>query len=233
MNRAQVLDRLDGLVATHSILAHPFYQAWQRGELTQGQLATYARIYYPHVAAFPGHLRDAVARATDADAREELARNLADELGQPAPHPELWLDFAEELGLDRAQVASDVVHRSAECMVETLRANARGTTAAALAALYAYESQQPEVSETKMHGLRDHYGITSDKGLRYFSVHATLDLEHRQGERETLGRCLDQGADADEVLGAAADTLKAYWQLLDGVCAEAGIACATAKAVIA
>ena len=45
MNRAQVLDRLDGLVATHSILAHPFYQAWQRGELTQGQLATYARIY--------------------------------------------------------------------------------------------------------------------------------------------------------------------------------------------
>ena len=178
-------------------------------------------------------MRDAVARATDADAREELARNLADELGQPAPHPELWLDFAEELGLDRAQVASDVVHRSAECMVETLRANARGTTAAALAALYAYESQQPEVSETKMHGLRDHYGITSDKGLRYFSVHATLDLEHRQGERETLGRCLDQGADADEVLGAAADTLKAYWQLLDGVCAEAGIACATAKAVIA
>ena len=108
-------------------------------------------------------------------------------------------------------------------MIETLRRRAGGSTAGALAALYAYESQQPEVSQTKMEGLQRHYDVLGQKGLAYFEVHSTLDREHRAGEREALGRCLDQGADADEVLGAAADVLGAYWRLLDGVCSEAGV----------
>jgi pyrroloquinoline-quinone synthase len=93
--------------------------------------------------------------------------------------------------------------------------------------MYAYESQQPEVSETKMKGLESYYDVSSKKGLSYFAVHATLDREHRQGEREALGRCLDQGADADDVVGAAEDALAAYWNLLDGVCEEAGVSLAT------
>lgn len=226
MNRAQALERLDGLVASRSILRHPFYQAWQAGELDRAQLAIYARVYYPHVAAFPGHLEDALARAVDPDIRDELAANLTDERSEPAAHPELWLDFAEGLGLQRADVAAAAPVAAARRMIDTLRAHARGDTAGALAALYAYESQQPEVSRTKMDGLTGHYGVTTAKGLGYFAVHAELDLDHRQGEREMLGRCIDDGATADEILGAAEATLSAYWGLLDGVCAEAGIACA-------
>jgi pyrroloquinoline-quinone synthase len=227
MKCVQVLDRLDGLVDSRSILGHPFYVAWHRGELSRAQLATYARVYYPHVAAFPGHLEEALGRATEPAVRDELARNLADELGRPAPHPELWLDFAEELGLDRDQVVADPPHPAAERMINTLRSRASGSTAGALAALYAYESQQPEVSDTKMEGLERYYDVSSQKGLAYFAVHATLDREHREGEREALGCCLDQGADVDEVLGAAEDALAAYWQLLDGVCEEAGVPMAT------
>ena len=227
MKGAQVLDRLDGLVDSRSILGHPFYVAWQRGELSRAQLATYARVYYPHVAAFPGHIGEALRRATEPVVRDELARNLTDELGRPAPHPELWLDFAEELGLDRDQVAADPPHPAAERMIDTLRRRAGGSTAGALAALYAYESQQPEVSRTKMEGLRRYYDVSRPKGLAYFAVHATLDQEHREGEREALDHCLDQGADADDVLGAAEEALAAYWQLLDGVCEEAVVPMAT------
>jgi pyrroloquinoline quinone (PQQ) biosynthesis protein C len=110
-------------------------------------------------------------------------------------------------------------------MVGTLGACANRSTAAALASLYAYESQQPEVSRNKMQGLEEHYGVTSTKGTGYFAVHATLDLEHRAGERDALLRCLDQGATEVEVLAAATETLDAYWGLLDGVCEAAGIAC--------
>lgn len=227
MTRAQVLDRLDGLVGSRSILGHPFYVAWHKGELSRDQLATYARIYYPHVEAFPGHLEEALGRATEPAVRDELARNLADELGRPAPHPELWLDFAEELGLDRDQVAADPPHPAAARMVDTLRDQASGSTAGALASLYAYEAQQPEVSETKMEGLELYYGVSSKKGLAYFAVHAELDKEHRLGEREALGDCVDKGANADDVLSAAEVTLDAYWNLLDGVCEEAGVPMAT------
>src|SRR3954466_14670944 len=81
---------LDELIQSRSILAHPFYQAWRRGELTTRQLATYATVYFSHVAAFPGYLERASHRADDPLVRAELADNLSDERGNPAPHNELW-----------------------------------------------------------------------------------------------------------------------------------------------
>jgi pyrroloquinoline-quinone synthase len=226
MNRSDVLHRLDELIHSRSILGHPFYQAWQRGELTREQLATYARVYYPHVAAFPSYLEAAIERASDPVIRAELARNLADELQEPQAHMELWLDFAEELGLDRMAVASQAPYAATTAVIGTFRRLTNEVTAHAVAALYAYESQQPEVSSQKMEGLRQHYGVETRKALAYFDVHATMDTGHRQGERDALARCLDAGASGDNLLQAASDGLDAYWALLDGVCAEAGIATA-------
>ena len=223
MNRSDVLCRLDELIQSRSILGHPFYQAWQRGDLTREQLAVYARVYYPHVAAFPGYLETATCRASDPVVRAELARNLADELAEPKPHTELWLDFAEELGLDRLEVMSQTPHAATTNVIGTFKRLAREDTAGALAALYAYESQQPEVSRQKMEGLRQHYRVETRKALAYFDVHATMDTRHREGERDALARCLDAGASPDNLLQAAGDGLQAYWQLLDVVCAEAGI----------
>src|SRR5947208_11078612 len=104
MTSDEALHLLDRLISTRSILEHPFYLAWRRGELTKAQLATYARVYYPHVFAFPSYLRNAIQCASDVTTRQELENNLADELGNPAPHSELWLDFAEAMGAERAAV---------------------------------------------------------------------------------------------------------------------------------
>ena len=57
-----------------------------------------------------------------------------------------------------------------------------------LAALYAYESQIPEVSKTKREGLAAFYGIADEDATRFFSVHEEADVWHRQVEREALGR---------------------------------------------
>ena len=102
------------------------------------------------------------------------------------------------------------------------RLTQRGT-AEAIAALYAYESQQPEVATAKAEGLRKLYGVDDDKAVAYFDVHAEAVVRHREGEREALGRCLDGGASSDSVLQAAGEALDAYWSLLDQVCAETGI----------
>src|SRR5712692_4410114 len=101
MSSSKVLNSIDDLISSRSILGHAFYVAWQRGELTRNQLAVYAAAYYPHVAAFPGYLEGVIEGAADPLVRTELAKNLADEMGRPKAHNELWLDFAEELGLDR------------------------------------------------------------------------------------------------------------------------------------
>lgn len=223
MTPHEMIRSLDELIERRSILRHPFYVAWERGDLNGEQLATYASFYYPHVAAFPGYLKAASERASDDVIREELERNLADELGQPVSHDDLWLDFAGGLGLNRATVASAAPRPAAARIVSTFDRLARGETAGALAAFYAYESQQPEVSERKIDGLRRHYGVTSPRSLAYFVEHASADIAHSEGERQALMRCVADGASHQCVVDAAGEALDAYWGLLDGVCEEAGI----------
>jgi pyrroloquinoline-quinone synthase len=223
MNSEQILDELDSLVGQRSILRHPFYQAWSAGHLTREDLAIYARAYYPHVAAFPDYLATAAKQATDSAVRAELLDNLREELSVPAAHSELWLRFAEAMGADRGSVlGADQVPETA-ATTATFARLAASSTASALASLYAYESQQPEVSKQKEDGLRRHYGVHDDGALSYFTVHAEADLRHREGERQALRRCLDAGATRDEVIDAANLALDAYWRLLDGVCREATI----------
>jgi pyrroloquinoline-quinone synthase len=224
MHPKDTLNRLDQLIQSRSILKHTFYVVWQQGELTRDQLATYATVYYPHVAAFPRYLESAIDSSSDPRVRAELERNLSDELADPAPHNELWLDFATGLGLERGTVAGAERRPAAEQIVSVFEKQMEISSAAALAALYAYESQQPEVAQQKIDGLRRFYGLADPASLAYFQVHAETDLEHREGERRALLRCLELGASPDEILDAATEALDAYWTLLDGVCVEAGIA---------
>ena len=223
MHTQAVLSRVDELIASRSILRHPFYVAWQQGTLSQEDLSTYATVYWPHVAAFPTYLENAVAQTGDAVSRAELERNLEDEQSNPRPHSELWLDFAAGLGTDRQTVTDAPVHPAAGRLVDTISGLTRSDTARGLAALYAYEAQQPEVSTQKLGGLREHYGVTESGALAYFSLHAEMDLTHRRSEREALGRSLDAGAAPEAVQQAVHRTLEAYWGLLDGVCEAAGL----------
>jgi pyrroloquinoline-quinone synthase len=225
MAAAVVLNELDELIRQRSILRHPFYRAWEEGTLTPEQLATYARVYYPHVRAFPQYLVAALEHAEDPHTRAELGDNLQDELGNPAPHDSLWLDFAERLGQDRRSVTGAPLHPAAENIVGTFEGLTEEGLATGLAALYAYESQQPDVSRAKAAGLRDHYGIDDPAALAYFAVHEAADVRHRQGERDALAACIDAGASADVVKDAASRALDAYWGLLDGVCEEIGLSC--------
>ena len=218
MNPQETLQVLDQLIQSRSILNHPFYQAWQRGDLTPQHIAAYAQFYYPHVAAFPQYLESAILGCEDLPVRIELEQNLLDEQTSPAPHSDLWLGFAAGLGLDRTEVAKAAPQPAAQHIVDTFQRLSQVGTAQALAALYAYESQQPEVSLQKADGLRQLYGVDNPETLAYFEVHAEKDIEHRLGERLALQRCLESGASPKDVLESADQALDAYWGLLDGVC---------------
>lgn len=212
-----VLDELDARIAAGSILNHPFYRRWTAGELARQDLATYARVYYPHVAAFPDYLAAAAERAELPAVRAELRDNLHEELTEPQAHAQLWLRFAAAVGVDPATLPAAPPSGAAQRTVQEFHRLCAGSTASALAALYAYESQQPEVSRRKIAGLSEHYGVSDPSALSYWSVHAEADLRHRDGERRALALCLAAGASADEVLAGGEAALKAYWNLLDGV----------------
>ena len=208
------LDAIHELIAHRRLLDHPFYSAWSKGELTTDALRTYAAQYYHWVQAFPTWLSATHANTTDLAMRQEILENLIDEERGAENHPELWLRFCDALGLDREAV------RTADLLPETARAIAMMRTVsrdepavASLAALYAYESQQPEVMKTKREGLRDKYGVTS--GHDYFEVHETADVEHSAGER----RMIEEHVAGHEAaaLRSVRTSLDATYTILDGI----------------
>jgi pyrroloquinoline-quinone synthase len=210
-----VVARIDQHVSSRRLLDHPFYQAWSMGALTREDLQTYAAQYYHWVQAFPTWLSATHANAPTMAMRRELLENLIDEERGPENHPELWLRFCDALGLDREAVTNVELLPETRSAIAAMARIARETPAlASVAALYAYESQQPEVMKTKREGLTSRYGVTT--GLEYFEVHELLDVDHSAGERATIEAHADGSLDP-AIDNAVATALQATYTLLDGV----------------
>ena len=226
MTREEFLDALDALIAEKHLLKHPFYQLWSRGELTREDLREYAISYYPHVAAFPTYVSGVHSGCEDAALRQELLENLIEEERGAENHPALWRRFAAFLGAEDSQLSpTPRTPEVAEAIAEFRRATRDGSVAEGLAALYAYESQIPEVSRTKREGLAAFYGIQDPDAIRFFSVHEKADVWHRQVEREALGRVADTPERRREALAAARRCCDALNRALDGVMRENLLVC--------
>src|SRR5438105_9508421 len=188
----QDFDQIDKDIAAKHLLKHPFYLAWARGELSREALADYARQYYQHVAAFPTYLSAVHAKCDDQSTRKELLNNLIDEEAGAPNHPELWLNFAEGLGVSARDAQNAEKWPETKNLIDTFRKVCRdGSTAEALAALYTYESQIPAICESKIDGLKKHYGFKDPENFRYFNVHIEADHKHSAAEREMLGKYLN------------------------------------------
>ena len=87
--------------------------------------------------------------------------------------------------------------------------------AEAVAALYAYEAQVPEIATTKIAGLKNFYGVNTPEGLAYFEVHEEADKAHRASWRNWLLEHAD--GSEDQILATTNEALDAMWALLDAV----------------
>ncbi len=219
------LDHIDRQIAAKHLLTHPFYLAWTRGELSKAALTDYAQQYYHHVAAFPTYLSAVHARCDDQPTRRQLLDNLIDEEAGSPNHPELWLQFANGLGVANYDVKAAPKWNETANLIDTFRSVcSEGTTAEGLAALYAYESQIPAVSESKIKGLIEHYKVTDARDYQYFTVHEEADREHSAVERAMLDKYINEG-NASSVTTAVDRILDALWEMLYGVCRRHAIAC--------
>jgi pyrroloquinoline-quinone synthase len=212
MNLSGLNNRLDKL----HLLNHPFYVAWEQGELTQEILQDYAEQYYQHIKAFPRYISATHSMCEDIEKRKILLDNLSDEEDLNKDHPMLWKQFALAAGADESSL--DLVKQEyfTSDLIENFFRLSRSSYAEGLGALYAYERQVPEIAETKIKGLIDHYNISTDQGLEYFVVHKDADVLHReQSEKLMLQLNEEEQVLAEE---AALSTGHMLWSFLSGLC---------------
>jgi pyrroloquinoline-quinone synthase len=184
-----VIAGIDAARERWNVLEHPFYTRWEKGELTHDELARYAGEYRHAVVA--------LARA---------ARTAGLHADEEAEHIALWDDFASALGTEPAEPLPET-----RCCASAWAAADDELGAAAI--LYAIESGQPAISETKLRGLVEHYAFTeSSEAVAYFILHGERDHEHAAEARARL----EEREDA-RLVGLAEAALAANWALLDGV----------------
>ncbi len=218
MTNSEFLQKLDETIKRHSLLKHPFYLLWNEGRLTQESLAEYAKQYYAHVKAFPTYLSGVHSQCEDFSVRQLLLENLMDEEHGEENHPELWKRFAEGLGVEREDIESAELLRETQESVGTLKQLTQSENFRnGVAALYAYESQVPEIAKTKREGLTKFYGIDDSRTVSYFRVHETVDVEHSDTERSILTKYCTVEKTQIQALDSAEKSAKAMWTFLDGV----------------
>lgn len=205
---------IDAAIEDLSLLKHPFYQAWTAGALTKEDLKAYAVEYYHLERNFPRLVSRVHSLCTDTDTRRLLVENLVDEELGAENHRELWLRFAEGLGLTREEVIGSEPSPKTRAAFETLFSLCSGDLVEGLAALYAYESQLPRVSDSKIAGLKAFYGFTDKKALGFFEVHKAADVWHSEVEKKAIETA---GGDVKRVMAAAQTACEALKGFLDGV----------------
>jgi pyrroloquinoline-quinone synthase len=201
-------DRIEQARTEWNVLEHPFYQRWSAGELSRDELAGYSGQYR--------YATEAIARmsadiATAAPASEKAG--LQEHAREEADHIALWDDFVGAVG---GTVGDEPTAETLECVETWTRSDGFGRQ---LARMYAVESGQPAISETKAEGLAAHYDIHDGPGNRYFTLHREMDVEHADEGRKLIERHMDEFSE-DDLVEAAEQAFRANWRLLDGVSAS-------------
>jgi pyrroloquinoline-quinone synthase len=218
MTESKFQTELQEAIERHAMLKHPFYQLWNEGKLSVEVLQEYAKQYYAHVKAFPTYVSATHSHCDDVAIRQMLLENLIEEERGENNHPELWLRFAEGLGVSREEVRNAELLPSTIDSVNRLKALTQSDDyRCGVAALYAYESQIPEVARTKRSGLKEFYGIDDSRAVSFFTVHEAADEWHRESELKVLSDASGSQADREKVTESAGEAAKALWDFLTGV----------------
>ena len=218
MKNTSFIDHVDKQIEKNHLLNHSFYQAWNSGDLSKDTIKEYAAQYFQHVSSFPRYLSAIHSNCDDISTRQILLENLVDEEKGSENHPELWMRFAEGMGNSRDKVNNTDAMSETQDLVETFKKLSRSEQYhIGLAALYCYESMQPEISETKKEGLQKFYGIKDENTLKFFTVHMHADKWHREVVRKLLSDLANTKEKQKEILKAVESALSVLNNFLSGI----------------
>ena len=218
MKNISFIDQVDKQIKKNHLLNHSFYQAWNSGDLSKDTIKEYAAQYFQHVSSFPRYLSAIHSNCDDISTRQILLENLVDEEKGSENHPELWMRFAEGMGNSRDKVNNTDAMSETQDLVETFKKLSRSEQYhIGLAALYCYESMQPEISETKKEGLQKFYGIKDENTLKFFTVNMHADKWHREVVRKLLSDLANTKEKQKEILKAVESALSVLNNFLSGI----------------
>lgn len=214
-----VIKLLEKDIRERHLSKHKFYQLWNDGKVSMEALRGYAQQYYKFVSEFPRLVSRVHSNTPYEEERMMILENLNEEENPKLPHSELWLRFADGLGLKRDEMGAKMLPETRKMIAEMQKLSSSDFLDGS-AALLAYESQIPEIARLKMDGLKKHYGMKNARALEFFKVHGKVDIEHQKTWKRIIARHANTKERKARVRKSLNSSLNAMWAMLDGVYRE-------------
>ncbi len=201
-----LIQKIDRIVEERSLLNHPFYQTWSDGKLTRAALAGYSKEYYQLVKAVPIFMAQLLDYAPK-PMYDELDFNQKEEV----EHINLWQKFASGVGVSYEVLNNHqglyTTNHAISGMHSLMTSIVSGS-----AAMYALEKEIPKISQIKLEGLAEFYGITSEDITEYFKMHMEADIRHTASWQKVIDEFT---ANEQELINAAESSVTCQNLLLD------------------
>ena len=201
-----ITKKIDEMIEERSLLKHPFYQAWSDGKLTKESLAGYSKEYFQLVKEVPSFMAPIIQQAP-----ESVVKELVENQQEESDHIKPWIAFAGELGISEEELLSYSGLPKTRQAVSDLN-ELMDTFEGGACAMYAFEKEIPKISQTKLDGLAEFYGMTSDEATEYFKLHTEADIRHAASWRNILEK---SSTDYDKLIEIAEKSISAQNLLLD------------------
>ena len=201
-----IIQKIDEMIEERSLLKHPFYQMWSDGKLTQESLAGYSKEYFQLVKAVPSFMTPIIEKSPGS-----VVSELVDNQQEESDHIKPWISFAGELGISEEELTSYAGTAKTQKAVSDLN-QLMDTFDGGSCAMYAFEKEIPKISQTKLDGLAEFYGMTSNEATEYFKLHTEADIRHAASWRNILEK---SSADTSNLIEIADKSISAQNLLLD------------------
>ena len=201
-----LIHKVDRIIEERSLLNHPFYQTWSDGKLTREALAGYSKEYYQLVKAVPIFMTQLLDYVPES-LHDELDFNQQEEFS----HISLWEQFASGLGISCKELTNydglNKTNHAISGMHALMSSFVSGSTA-----MYALEKEIPKISQIKLEGLAEFYGLTSEDVTKYFKEHMEADIRHTASWKKLIDSVT---SDEHEAISAAESSVTCQNLLLD------------------
>ena len=205
-----LIHKIDRIIEERSLLNHPFYQTWSDGKLTHEALAGYSKEYYQLVKAVPIFMTQLLDYVPES-LQNELDLNQQEEFF----HVSLWEQFASGLGISCKELTNydglNKTNHAITGMHSLMSSFVSGSTA-----MYALEKEIPKISQIKLEGLAEFYGLSSEDVTKYFKEHMEADVRHTASWKKVI----DGFSEHDQEIISAAESSVTCQNLLLDSCYE-------------
>ena len=201
-----LIQKVDRIIEERSLLKHPFYQSWSDGKLTREALMGYSKEYYQLVKAVPIFMTQLM---------DHVPSHLYDELDfhqqEEFSHIGMWERFASGLGVSRNDLLNYNGLYKTNHAISGMH-QLMGSLESGAVAMYAFEKEIPKISQIKLEGLAEFYGLTNEDVTKYFKEHTEADIRHAASWKKLIKSI---ATEEHEVISAAESSVTCQNLLLD------------------